>query len=901
MRRVTLILACAGILIFALANQTNAAAPQLINYQGVLADSSGEGLDTTVSMVFTIYDDPSAGSTIWTETQSSVTVVNGLFNVLLGSVTELVDTVFNDTTRYLGIKVGTDPEISPRIRLVSVPYAYHSEHSDNALHADTADFADTAGLAVLALVAELAIFADSARVADSLDSFSSEDFSLTGHTHGGGGSGWTDIGTVVRLDASTDSVGIGTSAPSEKLDVVGNFVVSGKATIGPNTINTGLNAFSAGENNEVIGDHSVVGGGRLNSARGDYSVIAGGGGATFNDSNFALGNKSSIGGGDGNIAGGPRSVIGGGSDNRSMGDANTVSGGVLNEADSSFTTISGGTQNRALKNFATIGGGFSNEAIGIFSTIAGGADNHADSAASTIGGGQQNFAIGDGATVGGGEGNVSSGDGSTVSGGATNSAESARSTVGGGQNNHATNLDVTISGGVNNIASNQGATIAGGTSNNASGFQATIGGGAGNEASVGSYPLVAGGQGNTSNAHFAVVSGGHFNAAAANGAVVSGGGNNSARGEYSVVGGGGGLTPADSNLAGGFISVVGGGSKNYATGDSSTIAGGVLNTANGTAATIGGGQINTASGNWSFVGGGAGNVASGLRSTVPGGNSNQANGDYSFAAGDQARANHTSAFVWADNSGAAFSSTAIQQFLIRSAGGVGINTNAPFTDLTLDGSIGFKNNTDPMMYIYQSGTLNPEKPIAVHSPTFTNYGLFYNDATDYFVFKGFVASALTVNVATGKVGIGSLSPSQALHVVGNICATGSIGACSDIRYKTNVTPLSGAAELVSRLRGVNFDWKTEEFPENDFSDEPQIGFIAQEVLEVLPQVVDQGSDGYYQVDYSRLTPLLVEAFKEQQQTIKDLQVQLVELQEQLKLLASAQKKANSANYEYGLK
>lgn len=98
-----------------------------------------------------------------------------------------------------------------------------------------------------------------------------------------------------------------------------------------------------------------------------------------------------------------------------------------------------------------------------------------------------------------------------------------------------------------------------------------------------------------------------------------------------------------------------------------------------------------------------------------------------------------------------------------------------------------------------------------------------------------------------------------------------------------------------------FDWKTKEFPENAFSDKPQIGFIAQEVLEVLPQVVDQGSDGYYQVDYGRLTPLLVEAVKEQQNEITSLKAQLAEIQKQLKVLASAQKRANAANNEYGLK
>ena len=105
--------------------------PQLINYQGRLTDNLGAPLDTTVQMIFTIYND--VGLSKWQETHPSVTVTNGLFNVLLGSVTGgLVDAVFEDTSRYLGIKVGTDPEITPRTRLVTAPYGMRVSTVDGA-------------------------------------------------------------------------------------------------------------------------------------------------------------------------------------------------------------------------------------------------------------------------------------------------------------------------------------------------------------------------------------------------------------------------------------------------------------------------------------------------------------------------------------------------------------------------------------------------------------------------------------------------------------------------------------------------------------------------------------------------------------------------------------------------
>jgi hypothetical protein len=114
----------------------------------------------------------------------------------------------------------------------------------------------------------------------------------------------------------------------------------------------------------------------------------------------------------------------------------------------------------------------------------------------------------------------------------------------------------------------------------------------------------------------------------------------------------------------------------------------------------------------------------------------------------------------------------------------------------------------------------------------------------------------------GMVGINTTSPSTDLHVNGDICYTGSIGACSDIRYKRNVHTLEHALDKISCLRGVSFEWKRDEYPGSKFGDDEQIGLIAQEVKEIVPQIVNETGDGYYNVDYSKLTALLVEAVKE---------------------------------------
>jgi hypothetical protein len=100
-----------------------AQAPNLVNYQGVLKDSGGNPLTGTYSITFSLYSVSSGGTALWTETQGSVSVSNGLFSVLLGSVTPLTPSEFSGTDRWLGVTVGGDPEMTPRQRIASVPFA----------------------------------------------------------------------------------------------------------------------------------------------------------------------------------------------------------------------------------------------------------------------------------------------------------------------------------------------------------------------------------------------------------------------------------------------------------------------------------------------------------------------------------------------------------------------------------------------------------------------------------------------------------------------------------------------------------------------------------------------------------------------------------------------------------
>ncbi len=106
--------------------------PTSLNYQGRLTTAGGMTVpDGSYSVVFTIYNAAIGGTSKWTETQS-VTTSGGLFAVLLGTVTPVTDTVFSSTKRYLGVRVGADPELSPRTSLVTVPFAYRVSTIDGS-------------------------------------------------------------------------------------------------------------------------------------------------------------------------------------------------------------------------------------------------------------------------------------------------------------------------------------------------------------------------------------------------------------------------------------------------------------------------------------------------------------------------------------------------------------------------------------------------------------------------------------------------------------------------------------------------------------------------------------------------------------------------------------------------
>lgn len=149
--------------------------PHQLNYQGYLTDDAGDAITDTLGMTFSIWDAASGGSQLWDETQAEVAVIDGLFNVLLGSVTEIPSSVFTSPGCWIEIEIEGET-LTPRTQIVSVGYAFR---------ADTADYAIAA--------------------------HSDNDWQVVGN----------DMYSIPG-----GNVGIGTTAPDEKLEIIGNMMLN---------------------------------------------------------------------------------------------------------------------------------------------------------------------------------------------------------------------------------------------------------------------------------------------------------------------------------------------------------------------------------------------------------------------------------------------------------------------------------------------------------------------------------------------------------------------------------------------------------------------------------------------------------------------------------------------------
>jgi hypothetical protein len=149
------------------------------------------------------------------------------------------------------------------------------------------------------------------------------------------------------------------------------------------------------------------------------------------------------------------------------------------------------------------------------------------------------------------------------------------------------------------------------------------------------------------------------------------------------------------------------------------------------------------------------------------------------------------------------------------------------------------------------------------------------DAQDMTIYHDGTHSHITNAVGTLKIanatsGIAVLigHATSETTVGDNLTVTGTLTESSYRDLKTNIEPIENILPAVLQLQGVSFDWKNDEEPDNNY------GFIAEEVHEILPNLVSYKEGKPHGVQYSKMTAVLLEAIKEQQVQIDELKAKL---------------------------
>ena len=353
------------------ASSVPAAVPRTISLQGVVTDrTTGAPLNRTEQATFALYDSSStsAGIILWHETQT-ITFVAGSYHVILGTDTAnpLSEALFVSSQIELGITIGTDAELQPRLHLYSVPFAFEAITSENVTgditpRSVTIQNDQNAVIPVIdragRWIGDLAGLQGPAGPQGAPGSQGPKgdkgDQGATGATGPQGPTGATGATGLPGLPGPAGPAGPqglpglpGPAGPAGPQGLTGATGPAGPA--GPPGSPTGLNLTS---------QNSAVGIGALSSTLGSGNTAVGVSALASNtgSGNTAVGNTALTNStGSGNTALGSSTLF-----SNTIGSENTALGS------SALGSISGGFQNTALGNFAlgSISGGSGNIAIG---------------------------------------------------------------------------------------------------------------------------------------------------------------------------------------------------------------------------------------------------------------------------------------------------------------------------------------------------------------------------------------------------------------------------------------------------------------------------------------------------------------------------------------------------------
>lgn len=735
--------------------------PEQINYQGRITNTGGLPFNGVYDLTFTIYDAPTGGTALWTETHTGVAVASGLFSIILGTTTPITTTVLATDSRWLGVALLPAPEMSPRTKITSVAYAIKSARSDTANYVVNNSGGDNiwslngndayrpngrVGIGIGSPASTLHLYSSTIPPAITLQDQFTPGGGIQSIRVIGGLNGYlsinSDPGATFVVHRSTGNIGIGTVNPKKQLHVLGEGVVFD---------NSGSDVKLWGASDNIEHNHYLQ---MLNATGlGNAWGLKAGGILVADNYAFANPAKSDL-------------IVKG-----SVGIGTATPGGTLHVMGSAYIGNNIGDAAYRLSLGASEG---SYGSIGFGFKFTNSTDVY--SYAVTDYSSQINFREGgfDFRTAPIGT------TGATIN--YTNAMHiSQNGNVGIGTTSPSTSLDVL-------------GPIRGQTS--ADLVNAITG------TSSGNYSGIAG--------------------------VNTGAGT----GVYGTAPG-----PGYAGYFSGNVYVTRAIGINRAPDACLTAE----NTGDG----VGG----------SFRNNSTGSVTLWV--------SNAGNGE-AIACGNSAknRENYVVHVIGYNNA--------------ASSKGLWVRG-----ETTIDGAIihtaGALSTTD-----ISASSLSSSGPVSAQSSQNGVNAITGTSSANYSGVAG-------INNGAGNGIYGSApGPGFAGYFSGKLCYTGTLGCSSDKRFKENVRPIVTGLEKVSRLRGVNYMWKRNEFPDRNFAEGNQIGFIAQEVQEVVPEVVSKGPDGYMTVDYARLTAVLVEAVKELKSQNEALSKRIDSLEAQSKIHATAE-------------
>ncbi|RDV37656.1 hypothetical protein DV096_14225 [Bradymonadaceae bacterium TMQ3] len=404
------------VMLFCLGFSLSAAAevPETMTYKGNLTDGSGAPVDTTVEASFRLYDAANGGSEVWSETFSTIDVVNGSFSAQLGQTESLVD-VFDGSAYWLEVSIDGET-LSPRNPVESVPYALRSNRANEADSLQGLSAAD-----VQAALSELA-------------SLRSRVESLESNLQGTGGTPIDVASLESRIGQNEASIATNTAAISTNTTAISantSEILTNTANISSNATAIAVNEGDIATNAADVSSNAIM----LYTHRTEIAalervtqdmnrtIVNGQPAVTFTGVNVHV--RNGLGSTDGDTGSGAQvnglgNLIVGYDESRAFGrnksgSHNLVVGsehnyesygglvaGFRNTVSGSYAAISGGSASRASGEYSSISGGYNNDASGYHATVSGGNQNTASGWYSSVSGGYQNTASGYHATVSGG-------------------------------------------------------------------------------------------------------------------------------------------------------------------------------------------------------------------------------------------------------------------------------------------------------------------------------------------------------------------------------------------------------------------------------------------------------------------------------------------------------------------